>query len=265
MAGVFRIPGILGASALEFPIDKGTLCLNPSFSPRSIPPRLAPMASQQQARPSSPQPVGNGPFELAVGQLTFDAEGQESPTSAYFSRVVHWPGGISGVTLGRGYDMGTRTATVVAEDLVAAGLDGKRAAAFAAGAGMSGSDAKAFVEKNKAALGQISPEVQKALFERIFPTYVADAVKNYDKWTLGETDRLPWTALDAPIRDVLVDFVYQGFTKGGNPMKKGMRNDYDELILYIETTAVLVGYEAGRRRAPYLRRRKPAKGAPSAQ
>lgn len=40
------------------------------------------------------------------GQLTFDAEGNDNNDSPYFSRHIHWPGGVSGVTIGRGYDLG---------------------------------------------------------------------------------------------------------------------------------------------------------------
>ncbi|MFZ5459334.1 MAG: hypothetical protein ACOZF1_08390, partial [Pseudomonadota bacterium] len=60
-------------------------------------------------------------------------------------------------------------------------------------------------------------------------------------------------SLDQAIRDVLVDFVYQGFTKGPNPMKAGMRNDKAELIRYIENTPAIRQYEPGRNRARYLR------------
>ncbi len=50
---------------------------------------------------------------VPYGQLTFDAEGNDiddelHPLSKYFSRVAHWPGGVSGVTIGRGYDLGQR-------------------------------------------------------------------------------------------------------------------------------------------------------------
>lgn len=40
------------------------------------------------------------------GQLTFDAEGNDNNDSPYFSRHIHWPGGVSGITIGRGYDLG---------------------------------------------------------------------------------------------------------------------------------------------------------------
>src|SRR5690606_34158303 len=54
---------------------------------------------------------------MSQGQVTFDAEGNDIPGNAYFSRVLHWPGGASGVTIGRGYDMKERTQAAVLQDL----------------------------------------------------------------------------------------------------------------------------------------------------
>ena len=53
-----------------------------------------------------------------------------------------------------------------------------------------------------------------------------------------------------------MDFVYQGFTKGPNPMKAGMHNNVNELISYIENTPAISQYESGRHRADYLRNNK---------
>lgn len=79
------------------------------------------------------------------------------------------------------------------------------------------------------------------------------AIVNYNSWTSGESGRTEWPELQQTIKDVLVDFVYQGFTKGPNPMKAGMNNDVNELISYIENTPAISQYEGGRRRANYLR------------
>ena len=195
---------------------------------------------------------------MGAGQVTFDAEGNDDPLSIYFSRKISWPGNsLSGVTLGRGYDMGDRSSSEVAHDLVASGLDGAKAKSFGEGAGEKGVDARKFVDINREKLGEISHAVQKELFRAIYPGYTHRASQNYEKWTAGDADRVPWLALDFAIRDVLVDLVYQGFTKGGNPMKKGMRNDFNEFIEYIESTQALSQYEKGRRRADYLRAHKP--------
>ncbi|MCX0499666.1 hypothetical protein D3M71_10890 [Erwinia billingiae] len=48
-------------------------------------------------------------LEVPKGQLTFDVEGNDIETSTWFSRKVHWPGGVSGITIGRGYDLGQQS------------------------------------------------------------------------------------------------------------------------------------------------------------
>lgn len=48
----------------------------------------------------------SGRLTVKEGQVTFNAEGNDIQHSIFFSRHIHWPGGKSGVTLGRGYDMG---------------------------------------------------------------------------------------------------------------------------------------------------------------
>lgn len=217
-------------------------------------------ATNSVAQKSTPP----GTLAVSRGQVTFDAEGNDVPRSPYFSRHVHWPGNAeSGVTLGRGYDMGNRTEADVSRDLVKAGLDEPTAKKFAAGAQKKGPDAKKFVTDNQATLGEISREVQAKLFENIYPDYVARARKNYDTWTVDAqgnslAGKVEWGKLDSAIQDILVDFVYQGFTKGKNPMVKGMKNDFDELATYVEANETMQKYEAGRHRADYLRKAQKA-------
>jgi hypothetical protein len=56
---------------------------------------------------------------------------------------------VSGLTLGPGYDMGTRTARSVVSDLTAIGVERSTAVAVAAGASLKGHDAKVFIKENK--------------------------------------------------------------------------------------------------------------------
>ncbi|MEE3664813.1 hypothetical protein V2I52_23355 [Brenneria sp. g21c3] len=109
------------------------------------------------------------------------------------------------------------------------------------------------VENNKTAIGEISHSMQINLFEFICPSYIQRARTNYDSWTLNYPRRTQWQDLKLVIRDIMVDFVYQGFTKGEAPMKAGMNNDIDELIRYIENSPVMQSYEQDRRRARYLK------------
>ena len=125
------------------------------------------------------------------------------------SRVPHWPGGASGVTVGRGYDMRHRTETQVKADLIAAGVSEATAALLAKGAGLTGDAAKKFVKDNKAL--EITLAQQQKLFEMVYPGYEAevkrisekaDVVKKY-----GATD---WAKLDPAIKTLLSDLIFRG-------------------------------------------------------
>lgn len=90
------------------------------------------------------------------GQITFDAEGADYMTAVvpfrqqrtpYFSRILHRPGDISsGVTLGRGYDMGNRSTGEVFATLRGAGLEEYKASLCARAAGLKGKRAGEFVK-----------------------------------------------------------------------------------------------------------------------
>lgn len=189
--------------------------------------------------------------------MTFDAEGNDIENSPHFSRIIHWPGNsLSGVTIGRGYDMGDRTVIAIKQDMIKAGIPEATAKLLAEGAGLKGIKAKEFVVNNKS-IGKITHSQQVMLFDNIYPLYEARGKQNYEKWTTSEKNRISWEKLHQAIRDILVDFVYQGFTKGPHPMKAGMNNNFDEMIKYIEGTPAIKQYEPGRNRAKYLKTHKP--------
>lgn len=203
--------------------------------------------------PETNHPI-SGPLRVKFGQVTFDAEGNDIPSSRFFSRVIHWPPtSLSGVTIGRGYDLGGRNESSVYNDLIRAGVPAVQAEMISKGAGKKGEAARIFVENNKTAIGEISHLMQINLFEFIYPSYIQRARTNYDSWTSNYPNRTQWQDLKPVIRDIMVDFVYQGFTKGEAPMKAGMNNDVDELIRYIENSPVMQSYEQGRGRVRYLK------------
>tara|TARA_B100000700_G_C15019533_1_gene844951 strand:- start:649 stop:1278 length:630 start_codon:yes stop_codon:yes gene_type:complete len=201
--------------------------------------------------------MANPNLTVKRGQLTFDAEGNDIETSPYFSRVIHWPGNSnSGVTIGRGYDIGNRTTASVENELIRAGIPARQAKMLASGAGLKGLKAKEFVNKERNNIKKITHSQQLQLFNNIYPTYEKRAEANYVRWTMSEPKATKWESLNPTIKDVLVDFVYQGFTKGPRPMKAGMNNDFDELIDYIRHSTTLRLYEPGRNRVKYLEQRK---------
>ena len=85
-------------------------------------------------------------LKVSKGQVTFDSEGNDNKGTIHYSRVPHWPGGCSGLTIGRGYDMGRRTKKEIIDDLTKAGVDIETAKKLAESAGLVGKKAKEFLE-----------------------------------------------------------------------------------------------------------------------
>lgn len=186
------------------------------------------------------------------GQVTFDAEGNDDPVSHYFSRQLHWPGGASGVTLGRGYDMRHRTPASVCADLMQAGIDEETARKFSKGAELSGDAARDFVMVKKPAYGTISQRCQRILFETVvYPRYEIAAKQRYDL-AVGP-DAPTWNNLDSRVRDIAVDFTYQQGSIWKRQLPYITANDRQRLADYIDSTPELSRYEPGRKRVDYLR------------
>ncbi|MBL7189126.1 MAG: cadherin-like domain-containing protein [Phycisphaerae bacterium] len=195
------------------------------------------------------------------GELTFRAEG----ATLEETRWIHWPGtDKSGVTIGRGYDLGERDSVSVIQDLIDAGIPQDQAEAIGAAAGLKGEAAGVFVVHNRDSIGPITLVQQKALFDLVYPGYVTQTQSNYEYHRyydegvlLQEPLGLPWDSLHWAIQDVLVDFVYQGYGKMEpgyhRPLRAGMNNRFDELINYIDTTEEMSAWEPGRQRIPFLR------------
>lgn len=177
----------------------------------------AKQAKQKNGEPECTDPEGKcppkeenkDPYKVDRGQLTFDSEGMEG--GRYHSRHAHWPGGASGVTIGRGYDMGHRTSASVYSDLVGAGVPSDVAKQYSAGAGLKGASAGRWVNNNGGGIPDISPEAQNKLFDRTYAeqerevrriSEKSDVVKKY-----GATC---WDNLDPKIKDTLIDLKYRG-------------------------------------------------------
>jgi uncharacterized protein (TIGR02594 family) len=175
------------------------------------PPQFKLAASAAGAGDGAGKPVQkkDDPLKVDQGQVTFDAEGQDS--GPYFSRVCHWPGGNSGVTIGRGYDLGSRTSKGVLAHLTAAGITGAQANTLATGAGLKGDPAGAWVKANKAKVGEINHEQQKLLFDIVYNELKNDVVRissgksAEDKY--GEVD---FKTLHPAIMEIVVDLRYRG-------------------------------------------------------
>jgi uncharacterized protein (TIGR02594 family) len=151
------------------------------------------------------------PLKVDAGQITFDVEGNDNPKSQFFSRVVHWPGGVSGVTLGRGYDFGQRKSKAVAAHLDAAGISGAQKSRLLGAVGLTGQNAADWVTNNKKEVGEITREQQKILFDVVYAEHAEDVKRiSNDDSAIEAYGTVDFKNLHPAIMDMLVDLRYRG-------------------------------------------------------
>lgn len=157
-----------------------------------------------------PSDLVNVKADVQSNDLTWRSEGKE--TKKYFSRLPSVPpGGNSGITIGRGYDMGSRTAKSVKNDLTAAGFDPASIDLLAGGAGLKGSNATKYLNDNNLRTSVcITPLQQENLFTISMKFYVSDTKRLYTKWVHKDHNATPWDNLDQKTKDLLVDLHYRG-------------------------------------------------------
>lgn len=193
--------------------DGGTLRLLANASVRAAaaqPELVVPTPAEPEARP---EPVSyattDDPFQVAKGQITFDAEGMET-RGPFFSRVPHVPGSTSGVTIGRGYDLKERAAAGVRAHLEAVGIRPDWVTAFAGGVGKHGADAERYVQAHLRGV-EITAVQQKALFLVVYDEMERDVRRICGKADVvaryGATD---FAALSDALLTVVVDLRYRG-------------------------------------------------------
>ena len=143
------------------------------------------------------------------GLVTFESEGVESPGSPFHSRVLHVPGGASGVTIGRGYDMAKKSRAKVEADLVSAGVPAAEAKAISMGAGLTGAAARAFRDSHRSF--SISPDAQIRLFEISYREEEAEVRRISDGDSCRSTyRRVDWDRLHPALLDLFVDLKFRG-------------------------------------------------------
>ncbi|EJN28192.1 hypothetical protein PMI35_03085 [Pseudomonas sp. GM78] len=150
------------------------------------------------------------------GQLTFDAEGNDiedelNPLFRYFSRVAHWPGGVSGVTIGRGYDLGQRPNP--GKDLSDAGVEEPLRSWLIGAKGLSGVAAKNYVANAPVDIRKlkITRWQQYRLFLPVYD-YMKKEVIRISSSSVNKADFgvLNWGAVSGKVQDVVIDLIYRG-------------------------------------------------------
>lgn len=212
-----------------------------------MPNRVATPTSQAAITPPAQLVASSGTGDFTPGQLlTYNAEGKTYKQTDH----LHWPGGKSGVTLGKGYDMGMRTEAQVKADLMRAGVDEARATLLASGAGLKSSDAAGYVMAHSGD-ATISPAEQDRLFRLSYAQKEHEAKGVYTRAIRGVPGAVSWDDLNPSIRAVATDFTYQGTNHA--QMRALSQNDSNTAIQYIQNHPELMQYEKGRNRINFLR------------
>lgn len=162
----------------------------------------------------------SGSLRVSEGQMTFDAEGLDYITAVVpfrqqyyssFSRILHWPSTFSsGVTLGRGYDMGNRTSGEIFSTLRQAGIEEYKAVICSKASYLKGRQAEEFVKVHGYLIGEITHSQQIKLFEMVYREKINYAKGVYSRNSRGVVNPRTWYQVDKKIRDVFVDTLYQG-------------------------------------------------------
>lgn len=202
-------------------------------------------------------------LKVPFGQLTFDVEGNDiddpnNPLHRYFSRVVHWPGGNSGVTIGRGYDLGQRPNPGI--DLEDVGIREPLLSWLIGAKGLSGQAAKNYLDSASAEIKKIKI-TRKQQYKLFIPVYnhmksevIRISNKTFEKANYGI---LTWENVRPKVQDIVVDLIYRGdYTVSSRAIvqKDFVENNLGNMKEKISNQANWAGVPPDRftRRAEYL-------------
>lgn len=165
-------PGPLGHNDSAAPITPtihprdtpGPLGINDHATPEAVATRDTNQRYCKRSRIGSQLPLG---MKISDEGVRFIWKEEYAPD---VSERLHWPGGASGVTLGAGYDMKTRSKQQVLADLLKISVDREIGAKAACGAGLSGEAAESFVLSHRKML-VLNEQQAVALLKLILPSY----------------------------------------------------------------------------------------------
>ncbi|WP_333780869.1 hypothetical protein [Dryocola boscaweniae] len=165
-----------------------------------------------------------------------------------FSRILHWPPvGLSEVTLGRGYDMGNRSAGEIYATLRQAELEEYKASLCARAAGLKGKRAGEFVKVYGPLVGEITHQQQIGLFEIAYSEKLAYTKSVYGRVSRRIPDAPSWQSFDQRIKDVLVDIFFQGVENTAALFSAAIKGK-QALIIHIQSSTTYMSYEMNRLR-----------------
>jgi hypothetical protein len=140
-----------------------------------------------------------------------DLEDPANPLHMYFSRKVHWPGGVSGITIGRGYDLGQRPNPE--SDLAAVGVSEPLLGWLLGAKGLSGNAARNYLQSASPEIRKIfiTRKQQYQLFVPIYEFMKSEVIRISDKSdAINLYGRLNWDSTNPKIQDMAIDLIYRG-------------------------------------------------------
>lgn len=192
----------------------------------------------------------SGSLRVTQGQVTFDSEGIDYITAVEpfrqqsypsFSRILHWPPVFSsGVTIGRGYDMGSRSSGEIYSTLRQAGIEEYKAVICSKASHLRGRQAGQFVKVYGPLVGEITHSQQIRLFDIVYREKLNYAKGVYSRNSHHVPAALTWSKIDSIIRDVFVDTIYQGNRTAPDMVKiMASGGNRSEIIKYLNNDPVL--------------------------
>ena len=155
------------------------------------------------------------------------------------SLVPHFPGGLSGVTIGPGYDMGSRTPEEIYEDLTKAGIPPQTAELFMEAAYKTGDEAQAWVDEHRHEL-YITEDQQQALFDHVLVDEYEQRLRSQLAHFAEENgnvthDMIAWENLSEKQKQILFDFAYNpGLSKFPTLTEAVLNEDWDTVAQSFE-------------------------------
>lgn len=209
---------------------------------------VIPSLRRPVARPTPTAEVPDDPLAVPIGQATFDAEGEEAPGTVVHSRVLHYPGGESGVTIGRGYDMAKRSASQIRAELAAAGVPADLAMTLSQAAGLKYEEARAF--RRAHARLELTPAAQWNLYRQEY-LRIADTTQvdiTLHELSRPEEQRLDPATLDRTTAELLVDLRFRGDLAGAWSRLRPHMHDSAALAEVVRTRSNFPGWPLERYR-----------------
>lgn len=157
-------------------------------------------------------------YAPAVGRVTWNSEGTEG--GHFHSRKLHVPSGASGLTIGRGYDMGSRHSGEILRDLTRAGVSKSDAEIISKAAGLKGKAAKSFISAHHLENFEISQPTQTSLFEVSYEHEAREVKRISSKVdVVHKYGGVKWDDLDQGIKDMIIDLKFRGDYTGSSREK----------------------------------------------